>query len=111
VFSAALFFAAALHTGNFNLNRHSLLLKLATLNLKMVRNDFVLKKEKKYFIQFPSPQEDNFYLVLDLPSKKQFNSVLTAKLIDKKSYDGSIADESTADTLSIYPVMNNGTGY
>jgi hypothetical protein len=81
------------------------------IELKDGKNSFVLKKDKKYFIQFPSPQEDNFYLVLDVPSKKQFNSVLTAKLIDKKRYESPIADESNQDTLCLFPIMKNSGGY
>lgn len=111
VFSAALFFAGCSAYKQLQPKPALSPAEAGYIELKNGKNDFVLKKEKKYFIQFPSPQEDNFYLVLDVPSKKQFNSVLTSKLIDKKSYDGSIPDESAADTLSIYPVMNNNTGY
>lgn len=81
------------------------------IELKDGKKDFELKKDKKYFIQFPSAQENNFYLVLSLSNKKSFHSFLTAQLIDKKKHGESIKDESTSDTLSVYPVQQNGTGY
>ncbi len=84
---------------------------MGTLSLRMVKTAFELKKEKKYFIQFPSPQEDNFYLVLTIPPKKYFRSFLTPQLIDKKKYGEMIKDESTSDTLSVYPISKNGAGY
>jgi len=80
------------------------------IELKNGKKDFELKKNKKYFINFPSAQEDNFYLVLNIPSKKQFTSFLTNQLT-KKSYGEKIADESQSDTQSVYPIPKNSTGY
>jgi hypothetical protein len=80
------------------------------IELKNGKKDFELKKDKKYFINFPSAQEDNFYLVLNIPSKKQFTSFLTNQLT-KKSYGEKIADESQSDTQSVYPIPKNSTGY
>lgn len=81
------------------------------LELKKGKNDFDLGKKKKYFIQFPSAQDNNFYLVLHMPQKKSFSSFLTDKLVDNKKYGDKIKDESTADTLSVYPIQKNGSGY
>ncbi|NLD94126.1 MAG: hypothetical protein GX639_15820 [Fibrobacter sp.] len=81
------------------------------IELKNGKNDFEIKKDKKYFIQFPSPQENNFYLVLSLPQKKTVSSSLTAVLTDKKQAGEPIKDESSSDTLSVYPVNQNSTGY
>lgn len=80
------------------------------IELKNGKKDFELKKDKKYFINFPSTQEDNFYLVLNIPSKKQFTSFLTNQFT-KKSYGAKIADESQTDTQSVYPIPKNSTGY
>lgn len=80
------------------------------IELKNGKKDFELKKDKKYFINFPSTQEDNFYLVLNLSSKKQFSSFLTNELT-KKSYGEKIADQSQADSQSVYPIPKNSTGY
>jgi cell fate (sporulation/competence/biofilm development) regulator YmcA (YheA/YmcA/DUF963 family) len=111
VFSAALFFAGCTAYKQLQPKPALSPAEAGYIELKNGKNDFALKKESKYFIQFPSPQEDNFYLVLDLPSKKQFNSTLTPKLIDKKRFEDPIKDESTTDTLSVYPIMKNGAGY
>lgn len=81
------------------------------IELKNGKNNFELKKEKKYFIQFPSAQENNFYLILSIRQKKSFHSFLTAELIDKKKHGELIKDESTIDTQSVYAVNPNGTGY
>jgi hypothetical protein len=111
VFSAALLFAGCSAYKQLQPKPALSPAEAGYIELKNGKNDFVLKKEKRYFIQFPSPQEDNFYLILDVPSKKQFNSIFTAKLIENKKYEGSVADESSADTLSVFPIMKNGTGY
>lgn len=81
------------------------------LELKSGKKDFELKKEKKYFIQFPSVQEDNFYLVLALPQKKQFKSYLTVAATDKKKQGAKITNESEIDSLSVYPIIKNDPGY
>lgn len=81
------------------------------IELKDGKKDFELKKDKKYFLNFPSPQDDNFYLVLNIPSKKQFTSFLTAQLANKKTHGDKIADDSQVDTQSVYPIQKNNTGY
>ena len=81
------------------------------IELKNGKKNFELKKDKKYFVQFPSPQENNFYLVLQLPQKDKFNSFCTTQLIDKKKYGEKIADESASDTQSVYPMQKNEGGY
>lgn len=80
------------------------------IELKNGKKDFELKKDKKYFINFPSAQDNNFYLVLNNSSKKQFKSFLTSQFT-KKSCGEKIADESQTDTQSVYPVQKNSTGY
>ncbi len=80
------------------------------IELKDGKKDFELKKDKKYFFNFPSTQEDNFYLVLNIPAKKQFKSFLSDQF-NKKSFGEKIADESQSDTQSVYPIKKNSTGY
>ena len=46
--------------------------------------NFELKKDKKYYIQFPAPQQDNFYLVLSIPDKKSLASFLTSSMTEQK---------------------------
>lgn len=82
------------------------------IQLKDGKRDFEIKKDKKYFITFPPPAEDNFYLVLSASAKKSFNSFLTSELIKKKKYGEKIKDESHApDTLSVYPVGKKAAAY
>ncbi|MBN1758094.1 MAG: hypothetical protein JW863_07250 [Chitinispirillaceae bacterium] len=81
------------------------------IELKNNKKDFVIKKDKKYFILFPAPQENNFYLVISNGKKKSVTSYLTAELVEKKKPGAKIADESETDTLSVFPVAKNSTGY
>ncbi|NLG18042.1 MAG: hypothetical protein GX556_11985 [Fibrobacter sp.] len=81
------------------------------IELMSGKKNFELKKGKKYFLSFPSPQEDNFYLVLNIKQKEAFNSSFTSELIDKKRPGEKIKDESTTDTQSVYPIHKNSSGY
>jgi hypothetical protein len=75
------------------------------IELKNDKKDFELKKEKKYFIQFPAPKEDHFYIVLDIPFKKKVTSYFTNSFADKKTVGPKLADETPfPDTMSVYPV-------
>ena len=74
------------------------------IQLKSGKKDFVLKKEKKYFILFPAAQEENFYLVISHQKKKSITSYLTAELIEKKTPGEKITDDSETDTLSVFPI-------
>jgi UDP-N-acetylglucosamine transferase subunit ALG13 len=75
------------------------------IELKHGEKDFELKKEKKYFITFPAPQEDHFYIVLTNPAKKKMTSFMTPTFTDNKSYGAKLVDESPyPDTMSVYPV-------
>jgi len=75
------------------------------LELKKGDKPFLLKKDKKYFVAFPAPQENNFYLVLDVPEKKNFECLFTAELVDGKTVGKPITDESPASkTQCVYPV-------
>jgi len=79
--------------------------------LKRGDKDFELKADKQYYIAFPPPPEDNFYLVLNMPDKKRVTSYLTASLVDEKKPGEKITDESPyPDTQSAYPI-DPGTTY
>ena len=45
---------------------------------------FELKKDKKYFIRFPRPQNENNYLVLEMANIDEFNTYLTRTFDDGK---------------------------
>jgi hypothetical protein len=75
------------------------------------KNLFKLKKDAKYFIAFPSPQEDKFYLVLNIPAKQSFNSFLADSYT--KNRVGTRLKDETEDPgkLSVYPIDKNAFGY
>jgi hypothetical protein len=75
------------------------------IELKNDKKDFELRKEKKYYVQFPAPKEDHFYIVLNLPFKKKVTSYFTNSFADKKIVGAKSADETPfPDTISVYPV-------
>ncbi len=82
------------------------------IELKDKKNDFELKKGKKYFITFPAPGDNNFYLVLNASNKKKINSFLTKKLVKNKTYGDKIKDESAfPDTMSVFPIDKSVSNY
>jgi hypothetical protein len=82
------------------------------LELKHDAKNFELKKEKKYFVTFPGPQEDHFYLVLSFPDKKKLKTVFTSSLIDKSTYREVIRDETPyPDSVSAYPIDKKAPTY
>jgi len=80
-----------------------------------VRDDdqpFELKKEDKYYIAFPAPAENNFYLVVKTPNKKGFASFLTDALKDETSYGKKTADEyADSAQTSVYAIHSTRPSY
>ncbi len=75
------------------------------VELKNDKKDFELKKEKKYFIAFPAPKEDNYYVVLNFPIKKKITTYFTNSFADKKTVGAKSPDETPfPDSVSVYPV-------
>jgi hypothetical protein len=82
------------------------------IQLKNDKKDFELKKEKKYVIMFPAPSEDNFYLVLNVPSRKKMNSFFSASYAENKTPGEKIKDETLwPDSISVYPVHTKSPSY
>jgi hypothetical protein len=82
------------------------------IELKNDKKDFELRKEKKYFIQFPAPKEDHFYIVLNIPFKKKVTSYFTNSFVDKKTVGAKLADETPfPDTVSVYPVDTKSAAF
>jgi hypothetical protein len=81
------------------------------IELKNGKKDFELKKKSKYFIQFPAPADKNYYLIASFSNKKKVQTTFTDQLIDKKKFTDKINDESTVDTLCVFPIQPNTNGY
>jgi hypothetical protein len=74
------------------------------IELKKGKKDFELKKDKKYFVAFPAPQYDYFYLIITSPQKQKFTSTFTGDFV-KQRPGKLIADETwSPDTMIAYPV-------
>jgi hypothetical protein len=82
------------------------------IELKNDKKDFELKKQKKYVIAFPAPQEDNFYIVMNVPAKKKMNSFLSGTFTDKKTPGEKIKDETLwPDSISVYPISTKSPAF
>jgi hypothetical protein len=82
------------------------------IELKNEKKDFELKKEKKYVVSFPAPAEDNFYLLLNVPSKKKMNSYFSASFIEKKTPGEKIKDETKwPDSISVYAINTKSPAF
>ncbi|MGB2868951.1 MAG: hypothetical protein WBD36_10900 [Bacteroidota bacterium] len=73
-----------------------------------LRNDqekFLLEREKQYFIKFPRPADDHFYIVLETAAKKRLHNYLTATFDDGNGPLVPIADESSShDSMSVFAI-------
>jgi len=79
-----------------------------------IKNDqklFKLKKEKRYYINFPSAAEDNFYIVIDIKNKDGFSSFMVDSYAKKKM--GNRLKDETPDPAkqSVFPVGKSVFGY
>ncbi len=82
------------------------------IELKDDKKHFELKADNKYFITFPPPQEDNFYLVLKIKNKDKLTSFLTDELVKKKKAGKKIADETFDQAaMSVFPVKKGTPFY
>jgi hypothetical protein len=78
------------------------------IELKNGDKYFELKKDKKYFITFPAPQANDFYLVLQLNEKSFYNSYLTNQFDDGKGIIVKIEDKAPPEeNLSVYPISKS----
>lgn len=73
--------------------------------LKDGKDNFELDRDGKYFIKFPSPVKDRYYLVLVTQAKPFIHSYLTSRFDDGKEPIIPISDEtSSSDSILVYPV-------
>jgi hypothetical protein len=82
------------------------------IELKKGKKNITISKNKKYFISFPAPQGDHFYLVVTSPFKQKFTTTLTDQLQKKKTPGALIPDETWGpESMSVYPVEKSGGSY
>lgn len=82
------------------------------IELKKGKEDFALDKGKRYFITFPAPQDDRYFLVLNLPDKRKFGSYLTSSFLSKMKPGKKIADESPVPaSQSVYAISRGSAEY
>jgi hypothetical protein len=81
------------------------------IELKKGKKDFELKKDKKYFVEFPAPQYDHFYLIITSPQKQKFSGAFTGDFIKQRS--GKIIDDETwsPETMSVYQIDKSRQNY
>ncbi len=67
--------------------------------------NFELDKDKKYFMVFPAPAEDDYYLVLEVADRPFLDTYFTKVFDDGKGPKIEIPDESAdPDRVSVYPI-------
>jgi hypothetical protein len=75
------------------------------VELKNDKENFKLEKDTKYFIKFPRPEKDSYYLVLATNNKAALVSNLAFSFDDGAPLNARIKDEAPQiDTLLVYPV-------
>ncbi len=73
---------------------------------------FELKKDKKYYIEFPPAMQPNFYLIIKIKNKDQLNYYLTEIFDQGKGRVVEIPDESPQPQVeNVYPISNNVPRY
>jgi hypothetical protein len=65
---------------------------------------FELKRGKKYYMRFPPPQADHFYLVLRTDQKALFNAYFTNSFSKGKRPDPRIRDENDRPNEMVYRI-------
>jgi hypothetical protein len=82
------------------------------IELRNDKENFLLKRDDKYFIRFPRPLDMHFYLVLQTNAKRQVHNYLTATFHDGEPPIVPIADETAdQDSLSVFPVDSTNAEY
>jgi hypothetical protein len=82
------------------------------IELQRDGENFILMKGEKYFIRFPRPTDNNFYLVLQTGLKKKVHNYFTASFDDGKGTITSLVDESAShDSMSVYAIDTSKTTY
>ncbi|MBM2840106.1 MAG: hypothetical protein HW412_634, partial [Bacteroidetes bacterium] len=82
------------------------------IELKDGKDNFELDQDKKYFIKFPPPFRDRYYLVLVTEEKPFLHSYLTNTFDDGKEPIIPILDEApSSDSVLVYAVDTKSRGF
>jgi hypothetical protein len=82
------------------------------IELRNDKENFLLKKENKYFVKFPHPLEVHFYLALQASAKRTVHNYCTATFNDGKPPILPILDEATdQDSLSVFAIDTSNAYY
>jgi hypothetical protein len=82
------------------------------IELKDGKDNFELLQGKKYFIKFPAPMKDKFYLVLVTQEKPFLHSYVTNTFDDGKGPIVPIVDEAVSDdSISVYAIDRKSAQY
>jgi len=66
--------------------------------------DFQLKQSDKYFVKFPRPQQEYFYLVLTTPATAFTRSFFTDAFDDGEGTINKKKDQAGQDSVSVYAI-------
>lgn len=82
------------------------------IELRNDKENFLLKRNKQYFIKFPRPLNVNFYLVLRTNAKRDVHNYFTTTFHDGEPPILPIKDEAAdQDTVSVFAVDTSNTFY
>ena len=82
------------------------------IELRNDKENFLLKKDDKYFIKFPRPLDLHYYLILQTRAKHKVHNYLTATFHDGEPPITPIADEAAdQDSVSVFPVDSTNAFY
>ena len=82
------------------------------IELRNDKENFLLKKDNKYFIKFPGPLDVHFYLVLQTSAKRTVHNYCTTTFNDGKPPILPIVDEAVdQDSLSVFAIDTSNSFY
>ncbi len=81
------------------------------IELKDGKNNFELDKDGKYFMKFPKPERDKFYLVMKLNPKSALDYYVTHTFDDGKSAEKITDVAAPSDSISAFAVNPSYLNY
>lgn len=82
------------------------------IEIKNKSDNFLLERDKKYYMEFPAPPGDNFFLVLRTNIKPILTSYLASSFSDGAPVSARVPDEMPkSDSLYVFKVERAGHSY